>query len=327
MVFSGATNSFISKQNDGLVLVTGKSPSDGGRDFHPLEFCIVSDGNAECNPSFATNCINKNNDKYRFRVHQPLKGYLKVRGPLIVIVPQYEDATPMTVIAADDGGNLQNDLVRVAVGEFQHRLVLETNVPGTPLDMTVEKSGDASQIFHLAKTSNQLENVAVDLKECVPGIIVKEYEIFQLFSFATLTYVSKQRDSNTVYTGIYQDANYQQLDFCVVSTDGNCNPGVPTNCIYPDVEYRIKVDSPVKGYLAVLEDSSVHIVPDYKLASGFNLFQQHDSFTGIAYHGATSDNNGFAIAAMGKGKPVVMILIKGLEPRQWFVLEKPKGVE
>ncbi|KAK3838950.1 MAG: hypothetical protein J3R72DRAFT_492830 [Linnemannia gamsii] len=75
--------------------------------------------------------------------------------------------------------------------------------------------------------------------------------------------VSKEQDGDIVVGGIPGNKMFQELELCVVSTDAECNPPYPTNCIYENVDYRFRVNGPVKGYLRVVDNE----------ASGLNLQQ------------------------------------------------------
>ena len=85
------------------------------------------------------------------------------------------------------------------------------------------------------------------------------------------TIISK-RDDNILVGGMLGNSLFQELELCVVSTDAECNPPYDTNCIYENVEYRFRVNSPIKGYLRVV-DNEVEIVPNFSQASGLNLHQ------------------------------------------------------
>ncbi|KAG0337163.1 hypothetical protein BG000_005733 [Podila horticola] len=66
---------------------------------------------------------------------------------------------------------------------------------------------------------------------------------------------------------------FQELELCVVSTDAECNPPYPTNCIYKNVDYRFRVNGPIKGYLRVVDNeasdlSLIHIPSEGHLRIG-----------------------------------------------------------
>jgi hypothetical protein len=86
---------------------------------------------------------------------------------------------------------------------------------------------------------------------------------------------SRLVNTNLLRLAYSSETNYQFLEFCVVSTDHDCVPGMPSNCIYDNVEYRFRVHSPIKGYLKVV-NGEVVIVDSYNEASGLNFLNTGD---------------------------------------------------
>lgn len=108
--------------------------------------------------------------------------------------------------------------------------------------------------------------------ECIPGVSVKEYHPFRLVSTIFNAGVSKLNNSNRVIAAYSSQGDAKALELCVASTDHGCQAGMPSNCIYPDVEYRFRVESPVEGYLRVV-DNEIIIVDSFDEGSGLNFFK------------------------------------------------------
>ncbi|KAG0042042.1 hypothetical protein BGZ83_000982 [Gryganskiella cystojenkinii] len=137
--------------------------------------------------------------------------------------------------------------------------------------------------------------------KCLPSDSVKEYETFTLKSVNLRTVVSKN-DDNILVGGVAGNNLFQELELCVVSTDAECNPPYPTNCIYENVEYRFRVNHPIKGYLRVVDDEVV-IVPNFSQASGLNLHQISGWYLRVGYK-----HNGLlqVFSAPRAGNPIVV---------------------
>ncbi|KAG0287193.1 hypothetical protein BGZ96_008872 [Linnemannia gamsii] len=127
--------------------------------------------------------------------------------------------------------------------------------------------------------------------ECIPGVSVKEYHPFRLVSTPFQAGVSKLNNSNRVIAAYSSQGDATVLDLCVVSSELGCMAGMPSNCIYDNVEYRFRVESPVKGYLKV-EGDGVIVVDSFHEGSGLNFFK-------------LSPDAGLMIAHMVDGEPLV----------------------
>ncbi|KAF9282418.1 hypothetical protein BGZ74_002157, partial [Mortierella antarctica] len=121
--------------------------------------------------------------------------------------------------------------------------------------------------------------------QCVPHVAIKEYEAFELYSYDLDSFVSNLPGHDVVVGGDPLDKHLQQLQFCIVSSDHECNPKFPTNCIYENVQYRYRVHGSEKGYLRI-QDGLVRIVPEFEDATGLNLLWD--------------DNRGLRIAKQNK---------------------------
>ncbi|KAF8928721.1 hypothetical protein BGZ52_002986, partial [Haplosporangium bisporale] len=117
---------------------------------------------------------------------------------------------------------------------------------------------------------------------CLIGGTIKEYQTFEMKSLSLSSIVSKERDGDFVVDGIPGRKMFQELEFCVVSTDAECNHPYLTNCIYENVEYRFRLSGPVKGYLRVVVNE-VKIVPNFLQASGLNLHNPPSSALRVGY--------------------------------------------
>ncbi|KAG0331389.1 hypothetical protein BG000_010962 [Podila horticola] len=156
--------------------------------------------------------------------------------------------------------------------------------------------------------------------KCLPSGTVKEYQTFELSSWNLNSIVSKEIDDNIVVGGIRGNKMFQELELCVVSTDGECNPPYPTNCIYENVDYRFRVNSPIQGYLRVVGNEVV-IVPDFFQASPLTL--QMISATAalrVGYkdiHGKTQ-----VFSAPRAAYPIVVEEAVSNKVSQWMELKK-----
>ncbi|KAI9235211.1 MAG: hypothetical protein BYD32DRAFT_438510 [Podila humilis] len=149
---------------------------------------------------------------------------------------------------------------------------------------------------------------------------VKEYQTFEISSWNLNSIVSKGRDDDIVVAGIPGNKMFQELELCVVSTDAECNPPYDTNCIYENVEYRFRVNGPVKGYLRVV-GNEVMIVPHFSQASGLNL--QHIS-SSAALRIGYKDRTGMTLvfSSVRAGQPIVIEEAVPNKVSQWIELKK-----
>ncbi|KAF9333855.1 hypothetical protein BG006_003059 [Podila minutissima] len=152
--------------------------------------------------------------------------------------------------------------------------------------------------------------------KCLPSGNVKEYETFQLKSWNLNSMVSKELDDNILVGGVSGNKNFQELELCVVSTEGECNPPYDTHCIYENVEYRFKVQGPQKGYLRVA-NNVVEIVPHFHDATGLNL-QLISS--GAAVRVGYKDHFGHVqvFSAPRAGQPIVVEEAVANKVSQWM---------
>lgn len=127
--------------------------------------------------------------------------------------------------------------------------------------------------------------------KCIPGVSVKEYHPFRLDSAPYKAKLSKKVNSNALTFAYSSEKDFQPLEFCVVSSPHECQAGMPSHCIYENVEYRFRVHAPVKGYLKV-ENNKVVIVDSFDQASPLNFYKMNP-------------NAALRILYLSKGEPLV----------------------
>ncbi|KAF9315699.1 hypothetical protein BG003_002742 [Podila horticola] len=160
----------------------------------------------------------------------------------------------------------------------------------------------ASVVFATSCAQDTFEGFDSDYRggsrdnKCLPIGNVKEYQTFEIRSMNLNTIISKERDDNIVM--------FQELELCVVSTDAECNPLYPTNCIYENVDYRFRVNGPIKGYLRVV-GNEVEIVPHFSQASDLSLIHiPSEGHLRIGHRSRTGELQAFS--ARRAGHPIVI---------------------
>ncbi|KAG0359631.1 hypothetical protein BGX24_005743 [Mortierella sp. AD032] len=138
---------YLSKSEYSDVVVSGMSSH---LDNQSLKMCVVST-DAECDPAFQTHCVYENVE-YRFRVEEPVVGYLRVietdDGKKITIVKDYNSASPLSIWK--DGGWF------LRVAQLQpdgSRLVFQTSTKGQPVDFVPLRFNGYQQYLHLESLS------------------------------------------------------------------------------------------------------------------------------------------------------------------------------
>ncbi|KAF8984704.1 hypothetical protein BGZ52_012293 [Haplosporangium bisporale] len=155
--------------------------------------------------------------------------------------------------------------------------------------------------------------------KCISDLDVREYESFKLKNIFLGTFVSKIDYDNMLVADNPDDSAFHELEFCIVSSDGKCNPDFPTNCIYENVEYRIKVNGPVKGYLQA-DDDVVTIQPRFEDASALSLSRGKDG--GLRIFQRSSEDEILALAGLEPIVAYVWEYPEMNEKRQWFELTR-----
>ncbi|KAF9325022.1 hypothetical protein BG006_011478 [Podila minutissima] len=160
---------------------------------------------------------------------------------------------------------------------------------------------------------------------CLPETSIKEYRSFRLLSDELDTFVSKKIDGNHLVGGVTGDKNLQQLEFCVVSADIECNPRFPTNCIFENVDYRFRVKGYKKGFLQI-DGHYVRIVKNFDDASPLSLSNDDLQGVRIAYKHHDRDRNVLATSKFDmQGKPVVLEYPQKNRQRQRFSLVESRS--
>lgn len=116
-------------------------------------------------------------------------------------------------------------------------------------------------------------SLAPNLAACVADTDIKEYQTFQLLNHRLDSFVSKLIDKNLIVAGVSGDKIFQQLEFCFVTTEGECNPPSPTNCLLEDGYYRMRVHSPVQGYVDMDRDGYLRIIQEFCYAYGVSVLK------------------------------------------------------
>lgn len=344
---SNDLGSYVSKPINQPIVVGGDK---GNKMFNELEFCIVG-SEGECDPDYKTNCIYQN-VQYRFRVFGPVKGYLRVDGDIILVVPNFWDASPMTLFKEAGSG------LRIEYQMPDHtRFVLTTRAPGEPLTLEPPQKNSGRQWFDLKRTQriNEIEckcvgtfsymymylptpvhsdllnilsllltTIAFNPNQCVPETTIREYHPFLLKSSNLDTYVSKEREEDTLVGGVANNKNFQQLRLCIVSSDYGCSTEIQSACIYQNVDYRFRVDGPVKGYLHI-EGNQIRIVDDFQEASRLNLYKEAGWGLRIAH--IRHDGSRIVFSAKKQGQPITLEEPVTNAARQWFQIVEENRYE
>jgi len=264
----------------------------GEKTLEELEMCIAST-DLGCDKNIRSNCIYQNVN-YRFRVNSPVKGYLKVVKGAVEIVSDFHEASELNLFKKEGWG------LRVAQGHNdESRLVFSTTGGGRPLTLEPFVSNKASQWFEIVDPTRRAPSTP---NKCVPETSIKEYHPFTLLSSKLGTFVSKPFKFPFLVGGVAGSKAMETLKFCIVSSDRECSETIPANCIYENVEYRFRVNGPVKGYLKI-DGDLLEVVSSFKEASGLNLYKKAGWGLRVAHV-----KNGFmtVLATNGGGVPLTM---------------------
>ncbi|KAG0084862.1 hypothetical protein BGZ93_000952 [Podila epicladia] len=301
-----------------LSMKLGDKMVYGGASHDPrlqaLDFCIVSE-DKECTTAIHSDCVYQNVE-YRFRVFGPIKGYLRVIDEeLVEIVPEFNQASGLSVYNERGLG------LRVAHRKSNGDLmVITTSAPGLPVFLEEPQKNNGRQWFDLVQPRDMNMDIESEPNQCVPHVAVKEYEAFELYSYNLDSIVSNLPGHNVLVGGDIRNKHLQQLQFCIVSSDHECNPKFPTNCIYENVQYRYRVHSPEKGYLRI-QDGLIRIVPDFEDATGLNLLSDGDYGLRIA-----KQNKKGSVSVLATTVPGEPLTLQGAAKRtnsQFFAFAKP----
>ncbi|KAF9944915.1 hypothetical protein BGZ70_004224, partial [Mortierella alpina] len=156
--------------------------------------------------------------------------------------------------------------------------------------------------------------------QCIPETKVLEYHPFYLRSTLLRSLVSKKVDANLLVGGITGEKTLDELEMCIVSTDLGCDKTIRSNCIYQNVNYRFRVNSPVKGYLKVVH-GAVEIVRNFDEASELNLFKKEG--WGLRVAQGHDDETRVVFSTTGGGRPLTLESPVTNKASQWFEIVDP----
>ncbi|KAG0331388.1 hypothetical protein BG000_010961 [Podila horticola] len=168
--------------------------------------------------------------------------------------------------------------------------------------------------------SNDIEFPCPERQRCVPEVFIKEYRPFVLVSYKLESRVSRELDDNILVGGVDGDKSFQQLEFCFASTEYGCSSTVQSSCIYPNVEYRMRVHAPIEGYLRIKDGVFLEIVEDFEEGSVLGLYKEIGWGLRIAHKG--QDGVRTVLSVDEPGRPAVMELPESNAARQWFELQE-----
>ncbi|KAI9233337.1 MAG: hypothetical protein BYD32DRAFT_490529 [Podila humilis] len=182
------------------------------------------------------------------------------------------------------------------------------------------------QLFDLVpanKMNKELESFGDN--QCVPEVNIREYHPFQLKSSNLDSLLSKHIKSNLLVGGFKDgNKNFEQLEFCIVSSDHGCSTTIQSACIYENVEYRFRVNGPVQGYLHI-EDEQLRIVSDFKDASNLNLYKEAGWGLRVAH--LNTDGSRSVLETTSAGRAVILTEFEKDNSRQWFQIIKSSPYE
>ncbi|KAF9359499.1 hypothetical protein BGX34_008323 [Mortierella sp. NVP85] len=135
--------------------------------------------------------------------------------------------------------------------------------------------------------------------DCLPTTSVREYQPFKIQSVKLDRLLAKEFGSNLV---LGSGSPEETLSVCVVTGDGPCDRQPPPYCIRQNVNYRIRVEKPIRGYLMVQEEDLVVITHDIGQASDFQMYD--DDELRIVY--LNPKDEPLAITTNGQSAPVTL---------------------
>ncbi|KAF9324310.1 hypothetical protein BG006_000676 [Podila minutissima] len=153
---------------------------------------------------------------------------------------------------------------------------------------------------------------------CLPGSSIVENQAFRLLSYELDTYVSRKLGGKHLVGGVTGDKTLQQLQFCVVSADMECEIVFPPNCVRENVDYRFRVSGSIMGYLKI-DGNNVRIVREYDDASLLSLSNEDGHGTRIAYKYGNGHRYVLATSDFGEvGRPILLELPQKYRQQQRF---------
>ncbi|KAG0324183.1 hypothetical protein BG004_003525 [Podila humilis] len=269
--------------------------SMGDKSFEPVKFSFVpydAFGRDQA-PSHTWSCL-QNGFPYRVRVEGGgMNGYIKRDGNYLVNTPSFYEALP--IILQGDG----YDTIELLLPIGRAPLLWTLRGPGESVLLEEYSRDEGIQKFRIS-TQSQDNNI--------------RHENSNLN-----TLVSKPVNNDLIVGGPKSaDKNYKQLELCVVSSDYGCSTEIKSNCIYQDIPYRIRVNSPVEGYLRITGQNTVEIVHSFADASRLNLYKEAGWGLRIAH--LKDDGTRIVFSATKEGYPIVLEEAVTNAARQWFTL-------
>ncbi|KAG0222202.1 hypothetical protein B0O80DRAFT_139441 [Mortierella sp. GBAus27b] len=192
---------------------------------------------------------------------------------MVDIVP-WPAASILTLNIGGDGGMR----IDQPYPDIRWKGVFASNGHGVPISVEAPKANDDRQWFRFVEPYYQSRE---EPGEYIPEVDLKEYHTFLLKSSKLGSIVSRTKDDMLV-GGDPENKSLDELELCIVSTDYGCDNHIPSGCIYPNVEYRFRVNNPVKGYLRT-NGYIVEIVDDFDEATSMNLYKEADWGLRIAH--------------------------------------------
>ncbi|KAG0341486.1 hypothetical protein BG005_002936 [Podila minutissima] len=134
---------YVSKMRVDSITVGGMPRN---KNFQELELCVVS-SEYGCNAEIRSNCIYQHVD-YRFRVHSPVRGYLRVVGNEVDIVKDFKDASNLNLYREVGWG------LRIAhLKKDGSRVVFSATEEGEPIELEEVVSNAERQWFQLIESN------------------------------------------------------------------------------------------------------------------------------------------------------------------------------
>ncbi|KAG0095238.1 hypothetical protein BGZ93_006148 [Podila epicladia] len=165
------------------------------------------------------------------------------------------------------------------------------------------------------------DEIDVDSR-CLPGSSIVENQAFRLLSYELDTFVSRKLGGKLLVGGVIGDKTLQQLQFCVVSADMECEILFPPNCVRENVDYRLRVSEPSMGYLKI-DNDNVRIVRKYDDASPLSLSNEDGMGTRIVYKYGNGRRYVLATSDSGDvGRPILLELPQKYRQHQRFDIVK-----
>ena len=270
-------------------------------------------------------------------------GNLQVDNGFLIIVPEFEEATPLYFYPSASGG------VRIGQRTPSGPLVMATVESGESLSFEQPKSGLDRQVFDLQPRINDINkksgrklvlwtsfshplfsqiyqafsfennNNRILARMCLPGTDIKVFEPFLIRNHALESFISWSRRGPVVVGGkAGGGGGLQPLHVSVVPLDKGelATEEIPDDCILEDVDYLFKINAPFAGYLRATKQY-LTIVGNAKDASRLYLHKSAGQGLRIALH---SPDGALVVATTEPSRPLVFERPESKNERQVFDL-------